>query len=54
MPTNPHSDALVWAERVLELMSKLAGVPKSHPALEQHINLLIELKQKSGGLGGKG
>lgn len=43
------SDALKWAETSLELMQAVAELPRAHPALEPHIQLVIELKQKTGG-----
>jgi hypothetical protein len=42
------SDALKWAEKSLELMSAVAELPRMHPALEPHVNLVMELKQKTG------
>jgi hypothetical protein len=42
-------DALKWAEKALSLMQQMAGV-KVHPALEPFFALVIELKNKTGGL----
>jgi len=41
-------EALGWAEKSLNLMQQLAGV-KVHPALEPYFNLVIDLKNKTGG-----
>lgn len=43
------SDALKWAEASLDLMQTVAELPRAHPALEPHIQLVIELKHKTGG-----
>eukprot|EP00775_Hariotina_reticulata_P005761 gene5761-6001_t len=41
-------EALGWAEKSLNLMQQLAGV-KVHPALEPYFNLVIDLKNQTGG-----
>lgn len=47
-----YGEALVWAERVADLVSEAAGVPRTHPLLETHLNHIIELRLKSGDAAG--